>query len=26
VWRLQEDSFNELIVGHNPVSANSVTE
>jgi hypothetical protein len=26
MWRLQEDSFNELIVGHNPVSANSVTE
>jgi hypothetical protein len=26
VWRLQEDSFNELIMGHNPVSANSVTE
>jgi hypothetical protein len=26
MWRLQDDSFNELIVGHNPVSANSVTE
>jgi len=26
MWRLQEDSFNELIMGHNPVSANSVTE
>jgi hypothetical protein len=26
MWRLQEDSFNELIVGHNPVSANSVSE
>jgi hypothetical protein len=26
VWRLQEDSFNELIMGHNPVSANSVSE
>jgi hypothetical protein len=26
MWRLQEDSFNELIAGHNPVSANSVTE
>ena len=26
VWRLQEDSFNELIMDHNPVSANSVTE
>jgi hypothetical protein len=26
MWRLQEDSFNELITGHNPVSANSVTE
>ena len=26
MWRLQEDSFNELIAGHNPVSANSVSE
>jgi hypothetical protein len=26
MWRLQEDSFNELIMGHNPVSANSVSE
>ena len=26
VWRLQEDSFNELIMGHDPVSANSVSE
>jgi hypothetical protein len=26
VWRLQEDSFNELITGHNPVAANSVSE
>ena len=26
VWRLQEDSFNELIMDHNPVSANSVSE
>lgn len=26
VWRLQEDSFNELIRGHDPVSANSVSE
>jgi len=26
MWRLQEDSFNELIMGHDPVSANSVSE
>jgi len=26
MWRLQEDSFNELIMGHNTVSANSVAE
>jgi len=26
MWRLQEDSFNERIMGHNPVPANSVTE
>jgi hypothetical protein len=26
MWRLQEDSFNSLIVGHDPVPANSVTE
>ena len=26
VWRLQEDSFNELIMGHDPVSANSISE
>jgi len=26
MWRLQEDSFNELIMGHDPVPANSVSE
>ena len=26
VWRLQEDVFNTMVMGHNPVPANSVTE
>jgi hypothetical protein len=26
VWRLQEDAFNSLIVGHDPVPANAVAE
>lgn len=26
VWRLQEDVFNSMIMGHDPVSANSISE
>ena len=26
VWRLQEDSFNSLIMGQDPVPANSISE
>jgi hypothetical protein len=26
MWRLQDDNFNALIMGHNPVPSNSVTE
>ena len=26
VWRLQEDVFNTMVMGHSPVPANSVTE